>query len=90
MSILIHMMKRLQILLSEAEMERLRVTANASNVSVGEWVRRAIRRAYSESETRSAETKMLAVREAVKVYAPTADVDQMNREIERGYVSDLP
>lgn len=81
---------RLQVLLPESELERLRVTARVNNVSVGEWVRRAIRRSFEETQPRSAEAKITAVREAMRLNAPTGDIDTINREIEQGYPIDLP
>ena len=84
------MTHRLQILVSDAEFEQLRVTASATNVSVGEWVRRAIRRSLAEPQYRSTESKILAIREAMAIYGPTCDIEQMNREIEEGYGSGLP
>jgi len=84
------MTKRLQILLSEAEFEQLRVTARTNDVSVGEWVRQAIRRSFGEPLIRPKQAKLVAVREALAHYAPTADIDQMNAEIEEGYLSGLP
>ena len=84
------MTKRLQILVSEAELEQLRISARADNVSMGEWIRKAMHRSFSEPEARTVEAKLLAIREAMKFNAPTADIDQMNREIEQGYLSGLP
>jgi hypothetical protein len=79
----------MQVLLSDAEYEQLRVTAQASNVSVGEWVRRAIRTSMAEPQTRHIEAKLAAVREALSYYGPTGDIEQMNSEIELGYGSGL-
>ena len=84
------MTHRMQVLLGDAEYEQLRVTAQASNISVGEYVRRAIRRSLAEPVARPNEAKLLAVREAMAAYAPTGDIEQMNREIEEGYLSGLP
>lgn len=84
------MTKRLQILVTEPEFEQLRAAARASRVSVGEWVRRAIRRGFEQPLTRTNDAKLLAIREALAVYAPTADIEQMNAEIEQGYQSGLP
>jgi hypothetical protein len=84
------MTQRLQVLVSDGEMQELRVAARMAGVSVGEWVRQSIRRSLKEPEAPSREAKRLAVREAIKVYAPTGDIEQMNREIEGGYGSGLP
>ncbi len=37
---------------------------------------------------RSVAAKLAAIREAAKFCGPTGDIDQMNREIEQGYLSD--
>ncbi len=83
------MTKRLQILMPDADFARLQAIAEAHDVSVGEWVRRAVRQSFDSPQVRSAQSKIAAVREALTVYAPTADIDQMNEEIERGYQTDL-
>lgn len=79
------MSKRLQVLLDEGEMRDLRRAARRSNVTVAEWVRRALRNARRREPTRDAERKLAAVRAAATHAFPTGDVAQMLAEIERGY-----
>jgi len=81
------MSKRLQVLLDESELDDLREAASRQGVPVSEWVRRAIREARRREPSRDVEAKLRAVREAVKHEFPTADIDQMNAEIEQGYLS---
>ena len=40
-------------------------------------------------QTKTPEAKLKALREAAQYFFPTADIDQMLQEIERGYLEDL-
>ncbi len=79
------MSKRLQVLLDEEELEEIRRSARRERMSVAEWVRRSLRRARMQEPTASVETKLSALRQAVSHSYPTADIDEMLAEIERGY-----
>jgi hypothetical protein len=81
------MSKRLQVLLSEDELSALQSAAAAESVPVGEWVRRAIREKRDSAPRRSVEEKLRALREMSRMNLPTCDIDQMNAEIEAGYLS---
>ena len=59
-------------------------------MNVSEWVRHALRRARRAEPAIEAGRKLEAVRAAVTHGFPTADIDQMLREIERGYLGDIP
>jgi hypothetical protein len=52
---------------------------------VGEWVRRALREARAGRPVIEPETKLKAVRRGAQYSFPTADLEQMLSEIERGY-----
>lgn len=80
------MSQRLQVLLDEAELEEIRHVAAQRRMTVSEWVRQALREARSGISTVPVERKLMAVREAGRHSYPTADIEQMNAEIERGYV----
>lgn len=80
------MSKRLQVLLEEAELAEIRRAARLNRMTVAEWVRQALRRARREEPTSDARRKLAAVREAARGSYPTADIDQMLAEIERGYL----
>ena len=84
------MSKRLQVLLDEREWRDIRKTARARRMTVAEWVRQALRRARRGESVRSVESKLAAIRRAAKYRFPTGDIDQMNEEIERGYLTDQP
>lgn len=77
---------RLQVLLPDAEMEEIRQSAERENLSVGEWVRRSLREARETKPRKSPASKLAAIRRAVDYNLPTADIDQMLAEIERGYL----
>ena len=79
------MSKRLQVLLPDQEMTDIQRLAKRERLTVGEWVRRALREARTRRPVIEPETKLKAVRRAVKYAFPTADLEQMLREVERGY-----
>ncbi len=68
-------------------MESIHRLAAAENLSVGEYVRRALREVENSRPTRTASAKLAAIREAVTFNFPSGDIRDMNREIERGYQS---
>lgn len=55
-------------------------------MTVAEWVRQALRAAHREVPTRDAGRKLATVRAAAAHTLPTAEIDQMLREIESGYL----
>jgi hypothetical protein len=79
------MSKRLQVLLPDREMSDIQRLAKQERLTVGEWVRRALREARASRPVIEPEKKLKAVRRAVKYSFPTADLEQMLSEIERGY-----
>lgn len=85
--ILIHMSKRLQVVFDDAEFADIRRTARLNRMTVAEWVRQALRRARREEPTTDTRRKLAAVREGARGSYPTADIDQMLAEIERGYIT---
>jgi len=64
-----------------ADIQRL---ARRERLSVGEWVRRTLREARASRPVNDAEAKLKAVRQAAEYSFPTADMEQMLAEIERG------
>lgn len=79
------MSKRLQVILDDEEMAEIRAVAQRQQVSVAEWVRRALRAARDAQPRSDASRKLAAVRHAVTHSFPTADMDRMLEEIESGY-----
>ena len=79
------MSKRLQVLLPDDEMSEISRLAERERLSVGEWVRRTLREARAARPSSEPEAKLRAIRLAVEYHFPTADIEQMNEEIARGY-----
>lgn len=79
------MSKRLQVLLPEEEMEEIRRLARREQLTVGEWVRRALREARARRPVHDSKRKLQAIRRAASYSFPTADIEQMLKEIEQGY-----
>ena len=79
------MSKRLQVLLPDREMLDIQRLAKREHLTLGEWVRRALREARTSRPAIEPEAKLKAVRRAAAYSFPTADVGQMLDEIERGY-----
>lgn len=79
------MSKRLQVVLDDAEYREIRQVARRHRMSVSEWVRQALRRARRSEPLKDADRKLDAVRAAVRHEFPTAEIDEMLAEIERGY-----
>jgi hypothetical protein len=84
------MSKRLQVLFDEAELRDLRETARREEVPLSEWVRRALREARRSEPGGGIDKKLRAVRAAARHEFPTADIDEMLTEIERGYATTVP
>jgi len=80
------MSKRLQVLVDETELDEIRQAARSHRMTVAEWVRQALRDAREREPQRSTEAKLDAIRHAARHHYPTADIDQMLAEIERGYL----
>lgn len=79
------MSKRLQVLLPDSEMLDIQRLAKRESLTLGEWVRRTLRDARANRPAIAPETKLKAVRRGAKYSFPTAEIEQMLSEIERGY-----
>lgn len=84
------MSKRLQVLLDDREFDALRDAAAREGMTMSEWVRQLLRAASRDRPSGDQARKLAAVRAAARHDFPTAEVDQMLAEIERGYLSDHP
>lgn len=80
------MSKRLQVLLDEPEMREVRRIARRRKMTVAEWVRQALRAARSETPEDDPAKKLAIVRVAARHAFPTAEIEQMLDEIDRGYL----
>jgi len=81
------MTQRLQVLLDDDDFGELRRAAREEGVPVSEFVRRAIRDARSRRPAGDLDAKLRAIRAAAGHEFPTADIDGMLEETERGYRS---
>ena len=81
------MAKRLQVILQDREYKEIQRAARARRMTLAEWVRQALNLARRREPLTDVEKKLAVVRAAVQFNAPTADIEQMLEEIERGYLS---
>jgi cob(I)alamin adenosyltransferase len=84
------MSTRLQVLLSDEELEAIREAAQRAGMTVSEWARSVLREARRVEPTGDADRKLAAIRAAQRHAYPTADIDQMLAEVERGYGEGTP
>jgi hypothetical protein len=83
------MAKRLQVILQDAEYREIQRTAAAQRLSIAAWVRQALSAARRREPVGNVGKKLDSVRAAARHSYPTADINDMLAEIERGYgVSD--
>ena len=78
------MTKRLQVLLDEEEYIDIQGAARRQRMTVAEWVRQALRKARVDHPG-TVEAKLRAIADASRYEFPTADIDDMLREIEAGH-----
>ncbi len=76
---------RLQVLLSESEMDEIRLIARRKSLSVGKWLRNTLREACARQPVHERQWKLQAVGRAAEYSFPTAETDLMLDQIERGY-----
>lgn len=79
------MSKRLQVILNDEEFEEIRRVARRHGMTISAWVRQSLRESRRDEPRYDVERKLSAVREAVEHAYPTADVEEMLGDIERGY-----
>jgi hypothetical protein len=80
------MTKRLQVLFEDDELRELQRLARQHRMTTAEWVRRSLRAARDAESGADVGQKLGAVRQAASHSFPTADIETMLDEIERGYV----
>ena len=84
------MSKRLQVIMSEEEMARLRAAAHREQLTVAEIVRQAVKKRIETARDGSIEEKLRAIERAASYSFPAPGIEQMNAEIEQGYLDGLP
>lgn len=82
------MSKRLQVMVDESELRAIQRSARHHRMTVAEWVRRAMRAARESERPTDPGIKLAAVRRAAGHSFPTADMEEMLAQIERGYLDD--
>lgn len=73
------------MILRDEEWEELRAVATGQGLTLSEWVRQILRRARAELPRGDRARKLASVRAAAQHAFPTADIEGMLEEIERGY-----
>ena len=84
------MAKRLQVIVQDPEYRDIQRAARLRRMSIAEWVRQALVQARRREPRREVESKLEVIRAAVRMDFPTADIDRMLEEIERGYGLGMP
>jgi hypothetical protein len=79
------MAKRLQVILQDPEYREIQRAADAQRLSIAAWVRQALAAARRREPVGNVGKKLDAVRAATRHSYPTADINDMLAEIERGY-----
>ena len=79
------MSKRLQVLFEDDELREIQRLARRQRMTTAEWVRRSLRNARDAEGGAGIAEKLAAVRTAAAHTFPTADIETMLTEIERGY-----
>jgi len=79
------MSKRLQIVVGDDDLDEFRAEAARQGLTLSEWARQTLRKARAERPAGDRAAKLAAVRAASRHAFPTADIDTMLEEIERGY-----
>ena len=75
------------VLCREAELDRMQELARAQGLTLAAWVRQTLRAAARTQPLGDVDRKLAVIRAAARHQFPTADVDQMNAEIEAGYLA---
>ena len=84
------MAKRLQVIVQDPEYRDIQQAARLRRMSISEWVRQALVQARRREPSREVASKMEVIRTAARMEFPTADIDRMLEEIERGYGLGMP
>ena len=79
------MSKRLQVIVQDPEYRDIQRAARLRRMSIAEWVRQALVQARRREPSREVASKLEVIRAAARMDFPTADIDHMLEEIERGY-----
>lgn len=81
------MAKRLQVIVQDPEYRDIQRAARLRRMSIAEWARQALVQARRSEPSREVASKLEIIRAAARMDYPTAEIDRMLEEIERGYGS---
>jgi hypothetical protein len=81
------MSKRLQVVVDDTELHEYEETAKVLGLTLSAWVRQNLRKASRDVSRGDVEAKLAAIRRAASYSFPAPDIEQMNEEIERGYLA---
>ena len=76
--------------MDESEFRDIQRLARRQRMTVAEWVRQSLRAARRRTPVADPKKKLDAVRASLRHSFPTADIDQMLAEVERGYLGKAP
>ena len=80
------MSKLLQVIAADLDYREIQHSAKSPGISIAEWVRQALRSARREEPRGDAARKLQVLRAAGEHSFPTADIEKMLGQIERGYL----
>lgn len=75
------------MLFEEDELEEIRRVASRSRMTVAEWVRTTLREARRQEPSTDVQSKLACLERAVRHELPTADIEQLLSDIDRGYAA---
>jgi len=75
-------------LLQDKELAEIQQSARRQHMTTAEWVRQALRAARRSKSGMATRRKLDAVRAASRHAFPSPDIEQMLKEIERGYLGE--
>lgn len=78
------MSKRLQVIVDEGSYERYRRRAEKEDLSLSEWVRRALEDEMEREPGIDPESRLEALDRALECEHPSGDIDEMLDEVEQG------
>ena len=74
--------------MDEDDLRAIQRLARKDRITTAEWVRQRLREAQEQRARPDLERKLAVIRAASKYRAPAPDIEQMNAEIEQGYLDD--
>jgi hypothetical protein len=83
------MSKRLQVLIDDGEFREIQRLARTQKMTVAAWVRQVLRAARLREPQGDTDKKLHVIRAGSRHAFPVADIDQINAEIQAGYLGGL-